>query len=46
MRQKAGLAMVLILIFSLLFILGVNSGELDFLLELNRKVCLPCIGLG
>ena len=39
-------AMWLVIIFSLLFILGVNAGELDFLMNLGNTICLSCIGVG
>ena len=35
-----------IIIFTLLFILGINSGELNFLLNLGNTICLSCIGVG
>jgi hypothetical protein len=39
-------AVWLIIIFTLLFILGINSGELDFLNNLGNTICLSCIGVG
>ncbi|MEW6386599.1 MAG: hypothetical protein AB1491_03685 [Thermodesulfobacteriota bacterium] len=39
-------AMWLIIIFTLLFVLGVNAGELDFLMNLGNTICLSCIGVG
>jgi hypothetical protein len=39
-------AVWLIIIFTLLFILGINSGELNFLLNLGNTICLSCIGVG
>jgi len=36
----------LITISTLLFILGINSGELNFLLNLVNTFCLSCIGVG
>jgi len=39
-------AMWLVIIFTLLFILGVNAGELDFLMHLGNTICLSCIGVG
>jgi hypothetical protein len=39
-------AVWLIIIFTLLFILGINSGELNFLQNLGSTICLNCIGVG
>ncbi|MGO9621208.1 MAG: hypothetical protein ACLPT6_07375 [Desulfobaccales bacterium] len=39
-------AVCLIIIFTLLFILGINSGELSFLQNLGSTICLNCIGVG
>lgn len=39
-------AVSLIIIFSMLFLIGVNIGELDFLWELGKTICLSCIGVG
>lgn len=39
-------AVWLIIIFTLLFILGINSGELGFLQNLGNTICLSCIGVG
>jgi hypothetical protein len=39
-------AIVLIIIFSLLFLLGVNSGDIEYLLNLGNTICLACIGVG
>ncbi|MGD0827629.1 MAG: hypothetical protein ABSA09_06030 [Desulfobaccales bacterium] len=39
-------AVWLIIIFTLLFILGINIGELNFLLNLGNTICLSCIGVG
>lgn len=39
-------AMVLIIFFTLLFLLGVNTGDLDFLWNLGKTICLSCIGVG
>jgi len=39
-------ALWLIIIFTLLFIIGVNLGDLDYLLNLGSTVCLSCIGVG
>ena len=40
------IAIWLIIIFTLLFILGVNAGELDFLNHVGNSICLSCIGVG
>ncbi len=39
-------AIVLIIIFSLLFLIGVNSGDIDYLMNLGNTICLSCIGVG
>ena len=39
-------AIGLIIFFSLLFLIGVNIGELDFLLSVGKTICLSCIGVG
>jgi hypothetical protein len=39
-------ALILIIIFTLLFLLGVNTGDLDYLLNLGNTICLSCIGVG
>jgi hypothetical protein len=39
-------AIVLIIIFSLLFLIGVNSGDIDYLMNLGNTICLACIGVG
>ncbi|MGD0970206.1 MAG: hypothetical protein ABSA04_02225 [Desulfobaccales bacterium] len=39
-------AVWLIIIFTLLFILGINSGELKFIQNLGNTICLSCIGVG
>jgi hypothetical protein len=36
----------LIIIFTILFIIGVNSGEVGFLNNLGNTICLSCIGVG
>lgn len=36
----------LIILFSVLFLLGINIGELDFLWEVGKTICLACIGVG
>lgn len=43
MSQKA---VWLIIIFTLLFLLGVNTGDLDYLMNLGNTICLACIGVG
>lgn len=37
---------VLIIIFSLLFLLGVNTGDIEYLMNLGNTICLACIGVG
>jgi len=39
-------AVGLIIFFTVLFLIGVNSGDLDFLLNLGKTICLSCIGVG
>ena len=39
-------AIWLIIIFTLLFLWGVNSGDLEYLLNLGNTICLSCIGVG
>jgi hypothetical protein len=39
-------AIVLIVIFSLLFLIGVNTGDIDYLMNLGNTICLACIGVG
>ena len=36
----------LIVLFTVLFIIGVNSGDLTYLLNLGNTICLSCIGVG
>ena len=39
-------AVGLIIFFSLLFLIGINIGELDLLWNLGKTICLSCIGVG
>ncbi len=39
-------ALWLIIIFTFLFILGINTGDLEYLLNLGNTICLSCIGVG
>ncbi len=39
-------AIWLIILFTLLFLLGVNTGDLEFLNNLGNTICLSCIGVG
>ncbi len=39
-------AVCLLILFSLLFLIGLNTGELDTLYNLGRTICLSCIGVG
>lgn len=36
----------LLIFFALLFILGLNSGEVTVLLNTGITICLSCIGVG
>ena len=36
----------LLSLFTVLFILGINTGELTYLLNLGITICLACIGVG
>jgi hypothetical protein len=36
----------LIMLFTAFFILGINTGEIKYLLNLGTAVCLSCIGVG
>jgi hypothetical protein len=36
----------LIVLFTVLFVIGVNSGDLIYLLNLGSTICLSCIGVG
>lgn len=36
----------LIILFTAFFILGINTGDLIFLLNLGNTICLACIGVG
>jgi hypothetical protein len=36
----------LIILFTALFILGINTGDLTYLLNLGTTICLACIGVG
>jgi len=38
--------MWLMIIFTILFIIGVNVGEMGYLMNLGNTVCLSCIGIG
>ncbi|MFP3867113.1 MAG: CD1871A family CXXC motif-containing protein [Desulfobacteraceae bacterium] len=39
-------AIWLLIFFALLFILGLNSGEVKTLLNTGITICLSCIGIG
>jgi hypothetical protein len=39
-------AVGLIIFFAVLFLIGVNIGEIGFLLNLGKTICLSCIGVG
>lgn len=36
----------LFMLFTVLFIIGVNTGELHYLLNMGSTICLACIGVG
>ncbi len=36
----------LIVLFTALFIVGLNTGELTFLTNVGTTICLACIGVG
>jgi hypothetical protein len=36
----------LIILFTALFILGINTGDLSHLFNLGSTICLSCIGVG
>ena len=44
--QMPKTAVWLIIIFTLLFILGINTVDLEYLLNLGNTICLSCIGVG
>jgi hypothetical protein len=37
---------LLLVIFSLLLVAGINAGEVSAMLEKAVKICLSCIGIG
>lgn len=39
-------AIWLLILFTLLFLVGVNRGELEYLMNLGNTICLACIGVG
>jgi hypothetical protein len=39
-------AIWLIIFFTICFLLGVNLGDLDYLMNLGNTICLSCIGVG
>ena len=38
--------LILMLVFCLLLVLGINLGEVQVVLEKATKICLSCIGIG
>ena len=36
----------LIILFTACFILGINTGDVSFLLNVGTTICLSCIGVG
>lgn len=45
-RVSAKTTYVLLVFFLLLFILGINLGEVDAVFEKGVAICLSCIGIG
>lgn len=39
-------ALWLIIFFTVLFILGMNTGDLEYVMKLGSTICLSCIGVG
>lgn len=39
-------AIMLIIFFALLFLIGVNTGDIEYLMNLGNTICLACIGVG
>jgi hypothetical protein len=39
-------AIILLIIFSILFLIGVNTGDIEYLMNLGNTICLACIGVG
>jgi hypothetical protein len=39
-------AIWLFILFTALFIVGVNTGGLNYLLNMGSTICLACIGVG
>jgi len=39
-------AIWLLILFTLLFLIGVNTGDLEYLMNLGNTICLACIGVG
>jgi hypothetical protein len=44
--QMPKTAIWLVIIFTVLFILGINTGDLEYLMNLGNTICLSCIGVG
>ena len=38
--------MWLIIVCTMLFIIGVNNGDLTYLMNLGSAICLACVGVG
>ena len=45
-RVSSAFTCVLLAFFLLLFILGINLGEVDAVFEKGVSICLSCIGIG
>jgi len=39
-------AIWLVLLFTVLYILGINTGDLESVMNLGNTICLSCIGVG
>lgn len=39
-------AIWLLILFTVLFLLGVNLGDLEYVMNLGNTICLACIGVG
>lgn len=45
-RVSAKITYLLLVFFLLLFIVGINLGEVDAVFEKGVAICLSCIGIG
>jgi len=46
MKKIRPTSLVLMLIFCLLLVIGINLGEVQVVLEKATRICLSCIGIG